>query len=90
MKLQSADGKPGCGGPGGPGRDGPRGPGQFAGSRWWGLGVGIFFTLMLIPIGVGVAEAMTGPERVNGLVLLGIYGANYLVLPNKLWRTAVL
>ncbi|HZM77876.1 MAG TPA: histidine kinase [Candidatus Limnocylindrales bacterium] len=62
---------------------------RFAGNRWWGLGVGIFFTLMLIPVGVGVAEAMTGPGRVIALALLTVYGVTYLVLPTMLWTRSL-
>jgi len=62
---------------------------RFAGNRWWGLGVGIFFTLMLIPVGVGVAQAMSGPGRVIALGLLIVYGLTYLVLPTMLWTRSL-
>lgn len=54
-------------------------------SRWWGFGVGLFFTLMLIPVGWGVAQAMSGTARVVALILLTVYGLCYLFGPALLW-----
>lgn len=54
-------------------------------SRWWGFGVGLFFTLMLIPVGWGVVQAMTGTARTVALILLTVYGLCYLIGPSLLW-----
>jgi len=54
-------------------------------SRWWGLGVGFVFTLMLIPVGVAVAQGMAGTQRVVALSLLTVYAIAYLVGPTLLW-----
>ena len=55
------------------------------GGRRWGLGVGLFFTALLIPLGFEVAQITTGTHRVIVLSLLSVYGLGYLVLPAFLW-----
>ncbi len=59
------------------------------GGRRWGLGIGVFFTLLLIPAGVQLAEGTTGGHRVLVLSLLIAYGLGYLVLPSVLWCAAL-
>ncbi|MEV0273414.1 histidine kinase [Hamadaea sp. NPDC050747] len=67
--------------------DGARGLGM---GRRWGIAIGVFFTVMLIPVGVDTWHSPPGPRRVAALVLLIAYALVYLITPTALWRRGVL
>jgi two-component system sensor histidine kinase DesK len=55
--------------------------------RRWGMAVGVFFTVMLVPVGVEVWSAHTGPARLGSMVLLVAYAVVYLFAPSVLWTS---
>jgi len=57
--------------------------------RRWGIGIGVFFTLMLIPVGVDTWHQPPAPARLVALALLTAYAVVYLFSPTLLWRSAM-
>ncbi|MCP2324040.1 two-component system sensor histidine kinase DesK [Hamadaea flava] len=57
--------------------------------RKWGIAIGVFFTVMLIPVGLDTWHEPAGPRRIIAMVLLLAYAAVYLVTPSALWRRGV-
>jgi len=66
-----------------------RDPMSMGMGRRWGIGIGVFFTLTLIPVGVDTWRQPPGPARIVALALLIVYGAGYLFSPTLKWRSAM-
>jgi two-component system sensor histidine kinase DesK len=61
----------------------------MAGGRRWGIAVGIFFTVLLVPVGYQILhDDSPGPRRTAALVLLIAYGISYLIIPSWLWQAS--